>query len=59
MGQSRTSWIERRREHKRLERERTGDSPEKRAEHHTPPEGVIDRMLRIGGIQRESRFKRH
>lgn len=50
-------WIERRREQRRLKRERTGDSPEKEAERHTPPEGVIDKMLRLGGVEREGRFK--
>ena len=32
--------------------------PEKDAERHTPPEGVIDKMLRISGVERESRFKK-
>jgi hypothetical protein len=40
-----------------MKRARTGDSPEK-AQRHTPPEGVIDKMLRIGGVERESRFKK-
>jgi hypothetical protein len=53
----RLGWAERRRERKRLKRERTGDSPAKLAERHTPPETVVDRMLRIGGVDRESRFK--
>jgi hypothetical protein len=56
---SRPGWLDRRRERKRLKRESTGDSPEKSAERHTPPEGVVDRMLRIGGVDRESRFKKH
>jgi hypothetical protein len=51
------NWLERRRERKRIKRERTGDSPEKRAERHTPGETAVDRMLRIGGVDRESRFK--
>ena len=55
--QHRLAWLERRREKQRLKRERTGDSPEKDAERHTPPEKVVDGMLRIGGVQRESRFK--
>jgi hypothetical protein len=50
-------WSERRRERKRLKRERKGDSTEKRAERHTPAESVTDRMLRLGGVQRQSRFK--
>ena len=50
-------WVERRRESKRLKRDRTGPSPEKLAERHTPAETVVDRMLRIGGVGRTSRFK--
>ena len=55
---SKHSWVDRRREEKRAKRERTGDSPEKEAEPHTPSEGVVDRMLRLGGVARESRFKK-
>jgi hypothetical protein len=51
-------WAERRRERKRLKRERTGDSPEKLAERHAPRAGVIDKMLKLGGVERESRFKK-
>jgi hypothetical protein len=51
------NWLERWRERKQLKRERTGDSPEKLAERHMPKETVVDRMLRIGGVDRESRFK--
>lgn len=50
-------WLERRREQKRLKRERTGDSPEKLAERHTPGETAVNRMLRLGGVDRDSRFK--
>jgi hypothetical protein len=50
-------WVERRRERRRLKRERTGDSPEKLAERHTPAETVVNRMLRLGGVDRNSRFK--
>jgi hypothetical protein len=50
-------WAERRRERKRLKRERTGESPEKLAERHTPGETAADRMVRLGGVERESRFK--
>jgi hypothetical protein len=50
-------WAERRRERKRLKRERKGDSPEKLAERHTPAETAADRMVRLGGVERESRFK--
>jgi hypothetical protein len=41
---------------KRLKRERTGASPEKLAEGHTPRETAVDRMIRIGGVDRKSRF---
>ncbi len=51
------NWIERRREKKRLKRERTGDSPQKQAEHHTPPGGAVDMMLKLGGVERESSLK--
>jgi hypothetical protein len=54
---SKAAWRERRRERKRLKRERTGDSPEKLAERHTPGETAVNRMLRLGGVDRESRFK--
>ena len=54
---SKPGWLERRRDRKRLKRERTGDSPEKLAERHTPGETATDRMLRLGGVDRESRFK--
>ena len=50
--------MERRRERKRRKRERTGDSPEKLAERHAPGETAVDRMLRLGGVDREGRFKR-
>jgi hypothetical protein len=52
-----SGWLERRRERKRLERERTGDSPELRVEHHRPPGDAIDVMLASGGVARKSRFK--
>jgi hypothetical protein len=52
------NWLERRRERRRLKRERTGDSPEKLAERHTPAETAVDRMLRLGGVDRESRLKK-
>lgn len=54
---SKPAWLERRRERKRLKRERTGDSPEKLAERHAPGETAVGRMLRLGGVDRESRFK--
>lgn len=55
--EAKLGWVERRRERKRLRRERTGDSPEKLAERHAPGETAVDRMLRLGGLERESRFK--
>lgn len=57
MAEQKEGWVERRRERKRLKRERTGDSPEKLAERHTPSGGVVDKMLKLGGVERESRFK--
>ena len=57
--EERFGWLEGRRERKRLKRERTADSPEKLAERHVPAETVVDRMLRLGGIDRESRFKQN
>ena len=56
--ESKAGWVARRQEQKRLKRERTGDSPEKAAQHHTPKQGVIGTMLRLGGVERESRFKK-
>jgi hypothetical protein len=41
-------------EQRRFKRQRTGDLPEKAAERHTPKEGVIGTMLRIGGVEREA-----
>ena len=54
---ARPTWLERRREKKRLKRERTADSQEKLAQHHTPPADSVDLMLKLGGVERESRFK--
>jgi hypothetical protein len=48
---SKAGWLERRRERKR-------DSPEKLAERHTPKGGAVDKMLKLGGVERESRFKK-
>jgi hypothetical protein len=53
-----TGWLARRRERKLLKQQRRGDSPEKRAEHHPPPADSMDVMLKLGGIERESRFKK-
>jgi hypothetical protein len=58
VAEQKDGWAERRRERKRLKRERTGDSPEKLAEGHEPKGGVIDKMLKLGGVERESRFKK-
>ncbi|HEX6652061.1 MAG TPA: hypothetical protein VF072_04910 [Thermoleophilaceae bacterium] len=57
MAEQKEGWVERRRERKRLKRERTGPSPEKLAERHEPRAGVVDKMLKLGGVERESRFK--
>ena len=51
-------WLDRWRERRRLKRERTGISPEKEAERHTPKGDAVDLMLRAGGVERESRFKK-
>ena len=50
-------WLERRRERKRLKRQRTGDSPQKLTERHTPRGDAVDLVLKLGGVQRASRFK--
>jgi hypothetical protein len=51
--------LARRRDRKRLKRERTGDSPEKRAAHHTPKGDAVDLMLKLGGVERESSFTKY
>ena len=58
MAEQKEGWVERRRERKRLKRERTGNSPEKLSERHEPQGGVVDKMLKLGGVERESRFKK-
>ena len=58
MAEQKEGWAERLREQKRLKRERTGDSPEKTAERHEPKGGAVDKMLKLGGVERESRFKK-
>jgi hypothetical protein len=58
MAEQKEGWAERRRERKRRKRERMGDSPEKLAERHTPKGGVVDKVLQLGGVERESRFKK-
>jgi len=49
--------VARLREQGRLKQQQRGDSPEKAAERRGPREGVIGMMLRIGGVERASRFK--
>ena len=56
-NEAKLGWMDRLREQRRLKRERTGDSPEKLAERHTPQETAVDRMVRLGGVDRESSFK--
>jgi hypothetical protein len=55
--EAKLGWLDSRRERKRLKRERAGPSPEKLAERHAPGETAVDRMLRLGGVDREGRFK--
>ena len=45
------------RERRAMKRARNGDPPEKLAERHSPPGGVIDKWLRPSGVERGSRFK--
>jgi hypothetical protein len=56
--ESRPGWLERMRERKRLKRQRTGDSPERLEEHHTPKPDAMDMWVKSGGVDRKSRFKR-
>jgi hypothetical protein len=53
----RIPWIAGWREKRRLRRERTGDSPEKLAQRHTPKRDWVERWLWSGGVERRSRFK--
>ena len=55
---SKPGWLDRWRRRRRLKRERTGPSPEKESEHHSPKGDAVDLMLKAGGVERESRFKR-
>ena len=41
-SQQQAGWRDKRREKKRVKRERTGDSPEKRSEHQKPTHGADD-----------------
>jgi len=56
--ESKLGWADRWREKRRLKHERTGDSPEKAAQRHTPEPDVVDTMLHLGGVERSSRFPR-
>ena len=58
MAEQKEGWAERLRERKRRRAERKQDSPEKLAERHTPSGGSVDKMLELGGVERESRFKK-
>jgi hypothetical protein len=40
------------------QRRSTGDSPETLAEHHAPKGDSVGLMLKLGGVERQSRFKR-
>ena len=57
--ESRSSWIERRREKKRLKQERTGPSPEKEATHHTAKPSATDSFIDAGNaVPRGGRMTR-
>jgi hypothetical protein len=52
-------WADRRREKKRLQRERTGPSPEKEATHHTVKLSATDSFIDAGtAVPRGGRTKR-
>ena len=55
---SNAGWAARWREQRRLTRERKGDSPERLGTHHTPKRDLMDKWLRSGGVERESRFRK-
>jgi hypothetical protein len=55
-SEQKQGWMQRRREQRRLKRELTGDSPQKRAERHEPPRDWMDRWVWSCGVQRRSRF---
>ena len=57
-SESKPTWVDRRREQRLQKRERRGDSPEKASQEHTPKGGVVDMMLKLGGVERQSRFKK-
>ena len=58
MAEPKEGWAERLRERRLRRAERKRDSPEKLAERHTPRGGPVDKMLNLGGVERESRFKK-
>jgi len=49
-------WVARRREKKRLKQQRTGDSLEKVARRRGPQPDVVDKALKLGGVERPTRF---
>jgi hypothetical protein len=52
------AWIAQLKEARRRKKERTGDSPERLAEHHTPKRDWIERAVHASpGGQRHSDFK--
>jgi hypothetical protein len=55
---SKKGWVARRREARRLKKERTGDSPERLSEHHEPKRDAADMVAHSApGGQRHSTFK--
>jgi hypothetical protein len=50
-----TTWAERWLERRRLKRERTGDSPEKRAQRHVPKRDIVDRWIGAGSAHSRKR----
>ena len=55
---SKKGWVARRREARRLKKERTGDSPERLSEHHEPKRYAADMVAHSApGGQRHSTFK--
>jgi hypothetical protein len=56
-SEAKTGRMEQRREQRRLQRARTGDSPQKLAERHTPERDWVERWLWSGGIERPNRFR--
>jgi hypothetical protein len=46
------------RERRRASKAAKGDSPEKQAMSHGPKPDVMDKWLRLSGVERERRFKK-